>query len=177
MSMSYLVVLSGELKVGSLHDGVDRARLLAETAVDALGHVNVVSRGSPGPVAPLLSLNCDCLGGTDGLTELAGNAPLLPAGVPSQSVLSAEPWGQGPLLEGIVDGGGLLEDVPKGDCHPPAQLSDEQSVCGIVCHLPPCWLALCGVDIDILSSRLVTGRHQREGRAPGQMLESIDLCQ
>merc|ERR1719180_325117 len=93
-----LLGLSGELKVGSLHDGIDRARLLAEATVDALGHVNVVSRGSPRTVAPLLSLNCDCLSGTDGLTELAGNVPLFPAGVPSQSVLSTEPCGQGPLL-------------------------------------------------------------------------------
>merc|ERR1719370_2648952 len=99
MSMSYLVVL------------------LAESAVDALGHVNVVSGGSPGTVTPLLSLNSDCLSGTDGLTELAGNAPLLPAGVPSQCVLPAEPWGQGPFLKRVVDGGRLLEDVPKGDRH------------------------------------------------------------
>ena len=56
-----LVGLSGELKVGALHDGVDGAGLLAESAVDALGHVNVVSRGSPGAVTPLLGLNSDCL--------------------------------------------------------------------------------------------------------------------
>ena len=56
-----LVGLRGELKVGALHDGVDGAGLLAEAAVDALGHVNVVSRGSPGPIAPLLSLNSNCL--------------------------------------------------------------------------------------------------------------------
>merc|ERR1719278_152726 len=90
-----LVGLCGELKVGALHDGVDGAGLLAEAAVDALGHVNVVSGGSPGAVTPLFSLNSDCLGGTDGLTELAGNASLFPTGVPSQCVLPTEPWGQG----------------------------------------------------------------------------------
>jgi hypothetical protein len=32
-----------ELEVGPLHNGIDGARLLAEAAVDALGHVNVIS--------------------------------------------------------------------------------------------------------------------------------------
>ena len=38
--------LSGELKVGTLDDGVDRAGLLTKAAIDAFGHVNVVA-GSP----------------------------------------------------------------------------------------------------------------------------------
>ncbi len=38
----HLTRLCRELKVGALHDGVHRARLLAEAAVDALGHVDVV---------------------------------------------------------------------------------------------------------------------------------------
>ena len=56
-----LMCLGGELKVGPLDDGVDGAGLLAEAAVDALCHVDVVSGGSPGTVAPLLCLNSDCL--------------------------------------------------------------------------------------------------------------------
>jgi hypothetical protein len=36
------VRVGGVLKVGSLHNGVHRARLLAHAAVDALGHVDVV---------------------------------------------------------------------------------------------------------------------------------------
>ena len=56
-----LVGLGGELKVGPLHDGVDGASLLAEAAVDALGHVNVVSRCSSSAITSLLGLDCDCL--------------------------------------------------------------------------------------------------------------------
>ena len=37
-----LVGLGGVLEVGPFHDGVHRASLLAEAAVNALGHVNVV---------------------------------------------------------------------------------------------------------------------------------------
>ena len=36
--------LGGVLKVRALDNGVDRTRLLAEAAVDALGHVDVVAR-------------------------------------------------------------------------------------------------------------------------------------
>ena len=42
-----LVGLGGELEVGSLHDGVHGTGLLAEPAVDALGHVDVVPRRPP----------------------------------------------------------------------------------------------------------------------------------
>merc|ERR1719219_1682961 len=166
--MSYLVVLLAPSLLSSASMVIAWAGLLAEPAVDALGHVNVVSGCSPCPVTPLFGLNGNCLGGTDSLTELAGNAPFLPTGIPSQCVLPTEPWRQGPLLKWVVDGGGLLEDVAKGDRHSPAQLGDEQTVSSVVCHFPPCWLTLCGVDIDILSSRLVAGRHQRQGRASGQ---------
>ena len=58
-----LVGLRGELEVGPLHDGIDRAGLLTEAAVDALGHVDVVSCCSPGTIASLLSFNSNCLKG------------------------------------------------------------------------------------------------------------------
>lgn len=51
-----LVGLGGELEVGSLDDGVHRAGLLAESAVDALGHVNVVSGGPSTSILSCLSL-------------------------------------------------------------------------------------------------------------------------
>ncbi|KAJ8552493.1 hypothetical protein ON010_g10051 [Phytophthora cinnamomi] len=41
-----LVALGGELEVRALDDGVHGARLLAEAAVDALGHVDVVARST-----------------------------------------------------------------------------------------------------------------------------------
>lgn len=56
-----LVRLSSILEIGALDDGVHGARLLAHTAVDALGHVDVIPRGLPGPVLPLLCLNRDGL--------------------------------------------------------------------------------------------------------------------
>lgn len=56
-----LVSLSGELEVGTLHDGVHGACLLAEATVDALGHVNIISGGSATSVGTRLGLNSNCL--------------------------------------------------------------------------------------------------------------------
>lgn len=51
--------------VGTLHNGINRARLLAESAVDALGHVDIVAGGSARAIGTLLSLDGDGLGGAD----------------------------------------------------------------------------------------------------------------
>ena len=83
-----LVSLGAELEVGPLHDGVHGTCLLAEAAVDALGHVDVVSGGPPGSVRPLLRLDSDGLGGTDGLAQLAGDTSLLSGGVPAGRKIS-----------------------------------------------------------------------------------------
>ena len=91
------------LKVGTLDDSIHGARLLAETAVDALGHVDVVPRGAPTAVLALLRFDGDGLRGADGLAKLARNAALLACGVATQGVLTAETRAQRALLERIVD--------------------------------------------------------------------------
>ena len=74
----------------TLYNSVDRAALLAKTAVDALCHVDVVACCPPAAVHALLRLNCDTLRRADGLAELAGDAALLSCRVPSQGVLASE---------------------------------------------------------------------------------------
>ena len=56
---------------------------------------------------------------------------------PSQCVLPTESGGQRPLLKGVVDGGGLFEDVPQSHRHASAQLGDKQAVSSVVGHLTP----------------------------------------
>merc|ERR1719391_1153724 len=85
------VGLGAELKVGALHNGVHGTCLLAKSAVDALGHVDVVSGSSSGPVSALLCLNGDGLSRADGFAEFAGDASLLSAGVTPQSVFPTKP--------------------------------------------------------------------------------------
>ena len=53
--------LGGVLGVWRLDDSVDWARLLAESAVDALGHVDVVACCAAGSVLALLGLDGDGL--------------------------------------------------------------------------------------------------------------------
>ena len=98
-----------------LHDGIHWARLLTEAAVDALGHIDVVSSGPSAAVSPGLGLYSDGLCWTHSLAQLACNAPLLPIGVPPQGVFPSEPWADGTLLKGIVQGDRLSEEGTQCD--------------------------------------------------------------
>lgn len=66
--------LGGVLGVGRLNDSVDGAGLLAETAVNALGHVNIVLGCSAGSVSSLLSLDGNGLGGANLLFHVSNLA-------------------------------------------------------------------------------------------------------
>jgi hypothetical protein len=76
-----LVGLGRVLVVWTLNDSIDWARLLAEPAVDALCHVNVVPRCPAGAVFPRFRLDRDGLRWADRFAELARNAALLSARV------------------------------------------------------------------------------------------------
>ena len=77
---------------------------MAETAVDALGHIDIVACGPPAAVHTLLGLDSDSLRRADGFAELAGNAALLASRVPPQGVLTTEAGRNGALLEGVENG-------------------------------------------------------------------------
>src|SRR5690606_17792379 len=94
--------LDRELEVRPLDDGVGRAGLLEEAAVDALRHVDVVARRAAAAVLARLGLDRDREGRTDGLAQLAGDAALLAVGVAAQRVLAAEARAERPLLVGVV---------------------------------------------------------------------------
>jgi hypothetical protein len=79
-----LLVRFGRIfEVGALHDCVHGARLLAEAAVDALRHVNVVARRASAAVLALLCLNCNGLRGAHlpsrNRVKRCGNEPLYEA--------------------------------------------------------------------------------------------------
>src|SRR4051812_38589615 len=55
-----LAGLGGELEVRPLDDGIDRAGFLAQSAIDAFDHVDVIAGGAARPViAPRASLDSD----------------------------------------------------------------------------------------------------------------------
>src|SRR6516162_3628443 len=68
--VEFLARLGRELEVRALDDGVDRAGLLAQAAVDALHHVDVVAHGAAGAVvAARTGLDGDGLRRTDRLAQ------------------------------------------------------------------------------------------------------------
>src|ERR1700684_162913 len=46
--IEFLAGLGGELEIRALDDGIDRASFLAQTAIDAFHHVDVVAHGAAG---------------------------------------------------------------------------------------------------------------------------------
>lgn len=91
------------LRIRALDNRIHGAALLAESAVDALGHVDVVARGAAGAVLALLGLDRDGAGGADGFAQLAGDAAFFAGRVPAQGVFAAEARGDGSLFEGVED--------------------------------------------------------------------------
>src|SRR4029079_119469 len=77
-----LARLGGEFEIRALDDGVDRTGLLAQAAVDALHHIDVVARGAAGTVvAARAGLDRDRLCRANRFAQLAGDAALLAIGI------------------------------------------------------------------------------------------------
>src|SRR6266446_3272589 len=76
-----LARLGGEFEIRPLDDRVDRAGLLAEAAIDAFGHVDVVAGRAPAAILARLGLDRDRPRRADRLAELAGDAALLAIGI------------------------------------------------------------------------------------------------
>src|SRR3954470_23956336 len=122
-----LAGLGGELEVRALDDGIDRAGFLAEAAIDALGHVDVVARGAPAAVVARLRLDGDGQRRADRLAELAGYAALFTVGITAQRMLAAEARAERALLIGIVDRHLFLEDIREGQGHALDQFLQEEA--------------------------------------------------
>jgi len=86
----FLVPECGVLEVRSFDDGIDGTGFLAETAEDALSHIDVILGGTARAIGTGLRFNCDGKSRAGSLTKLAGNTSLLSSGVTSESVLSSE---------------------------------------------------------------------------------------
>jgi len=73
------------LEDAGFDDRVDRAGFLAEAAEDALGQVDVVTRGAAGTILALFRFDGDGQRRADRLAQLAGNAALLAVGIATQT--------------------------------------------------------------------------------------------
>ena len=90
------------LKVRSFHNCIDGAGLLAETAENALGHVNVIFGGPSRSVRPWFTFDGDRKGWTRRFTQFASNAAFFAGWVSAQSMLSSEHRRQRPLLPRVM---------------------------------------------------------------------------
>src|SRR5664279_3044999 len=95
--------LGSEFEIRSFHDGIDRTRLLAHPAIDALHHVDVVTRRAAAAVCARLCFDRDGLCRADRLAKLAGYAALFAVGIAAQRVLAAEARAERSLFKRIVD--------------------------------------------------------------------------
>src|SRR5581483_3805128 len=122
-----LPALGGEFEVRPLDNRIDGAGLLAQPAVDALRHVDVVTRRASAAVGARLRLDGDRLRRADRLAQLAGDAALLAVGIAAQRMLAAEAGAEGALLIGIVDGNPRPEEIGEREPEPRQQLGQEQA--------------------------------------------------
>ena len=91
------------LGIRTLHNRIHRTTLLAEAAVNALRHVNIVAGGASAAVLALLGFDRDGLGRADGFAEFAGDAAFFARGVAAEGVFAPEAGADGALFEGVVD--------------------------------------------------------------------------
>ncbi len=148
--------LRGELEVRSKYNGVNRAGLLAETTVDALGHVDIVTGGSAGTVGTGLGFDRDGKSRADGLTELAGNAALFTRGITTKGVLTTETRRDGALLEGVVEGNLGEEDLLHKKHHTTHHLGQE---------------GILGETLDLVSQRSSFPVRSLDGSCSGERVK------
>src|SRR3546814_3987749 len=100
--------LHGELEIRTFDDGIHRAGFLAEAAIDALRHVDIVARGAARAVLAGLGLDGDRQRRADRLAELAGDAAFLAVGIAPQRMFAAKARAERPLFVGVVHRGAFL---------------------------------------------------------------------
>mmetsp|Transcript_5996 Transcript_5996/g.12035 ORF Transcript_5996/g.12035 Transcript_5996/m.12035 type:complete len:206 (+) Transcript_5996:69-686(+) len=144
-----LVRLSCVFIVGTLDNGIDGASFLAETAIDALGHVNIVPSGSTGSVFAFRNLNGNGLRRASRFAQLAGNATFFPRRITSKSMLTAESRRKRSLLEGVIDRGRRAQEDFTGQPPRTSNLREEENFGRVVKNLTP-W---CLEDILLLFER------------------------
>ena len=121
-----------KLVVRAFHNGIDGTCLLTEPAINALGHINVVSGGPTGAVFAGFGLDRNGLGGTYRLAKLAGDATLVSRGVSPQRVFPTKAWAQVAPLERVVDGDLWLETDLQGEGQPTNDFRQEKNLGGPV---------------------------------------------
>lgn len=101
INRQYLVIRTrmGKRKL-TFNNSINRTTLLAVTAVDTLGHINIISGCSSTTVFTFFGLDGDGLSWANGFAEFAGDAALFARGVATEGVFTAESGEMGPFRRG-----------------------------------------------------------------------------
>lgn len=163
----FFVRLCREFKIGALNNRIDWTGLLqmqhtmsfiwilvdnnylTKTAIDAFGHVNIVSRGAPAAIGAFFGLNGNCLSGANSFAKLARNATLLTAWITAKGMLTTEPWTQRSFLEWVINCGRLLKDVGQCDGKASKELTKEHCGSSTICDILHFHAQLLIVNINI----------------------------
>jgi hypothetical protein len=86
---------------------------LAETTVNTLRHVNIVTSCTSASVSAFFSLDGDGLCWADCFAKLASDATFFTARVTTKCMFATETRAQRSLLEWVIDGGWFFEDVSE----------------------------------------------------------------
>lgn len=105
----FFVGLGRELEIGTLDNSVHWTSFLTKSAVDALGHVNIVSRGSSSTILAFFHFNRNRLRRADGLAQLTSDATLITTWVSSKSMFSTETGTEVSFFIGVVNSHTRLE--------------------------------------------------------------------
>src|SRR6201987_1482818 len=126
-------------EVWTLDDGVDRARLLAHAAIDALDHIDVVAGRAPRAVVPPWSgLDGDRLRRANRFAQFAGNAALFAVRIAPQHMFAAEAGRNRVLLERIIDRRLRFEEVAHRQQQRLPEFGEEYRARGLVqSHINP----------------------------------------
>ena len=105
---------------------IHRAGFLAEAAEYALGQIDVIARGAPGAVIPLLGFDGNRQRRAYRLAQLAGNAALFPVGIAAQRMQPAKAGRLRGFFFGKVDRDFTREHIAPGEHHSLEQLKQQE---------------------------------------------------
>src|SRR5206468_9454006 len=110
----FLARFGREFEVRSLDDRIHRACLLAQPAIDAFDHVDVVAGGAAAAVLARLGLDRNRQRRTHGLAQFARDAALFAVGIAAQRMLAAEARALRRLFVRVIDRRLGLEEILQG---------------------------------------------------------------
>jgi hypothetical protein len=131
------VRLGGVLVVGTLDNSIDGTSLLTESAVDTLGHVNIVPRGSTSTVLTFLDFNGNGLRRASGFAQLAGDATFFTGRVAAKRVFATKASRERSLLERVVDRSRGAQKDFSGQPPSTKDLRQKENLGGVIKNLGP----------------------------------------